>query len=155
MPPTCWIIKSRSEHRCLSLTGKAATGKRTRRAFGYTLVVSSGQELVTAAPSYLSYALDLPETRVIGLVLEAMRQPAELRHVLARAAQRDLPVVLLTAGSSASGQAMVAAHSGALAGSDGGWKPRTRPNFCVEERAPANPKLFSWRRPEGWKRRLR
>ena len=57
---------------------------RTRRGFGYTLVVSSGQELVTATPSYLSYALDLPETQVIGLILEAMRQPAELRHLLAR-----------------------------------------------------------------------
>src|SRR6266851_1443776 len=99
---------------------------RTRRGFGYTLVVSSGQELVTATPSYLSYALDLPETQVIGLILEAMRQPAELRHVLARAAERDLPVVLLTAGSSASGRAMVAAHSGALAGSDGGWEALAR-----------------------------
>jgi acetate---CoA ligase (ADP-forming) len=103
-----------------------STVLRTRRAFGYTLVVSSGQELVTAAPSYLSYALDLPETHVIGLALEAMRQPAELRRVLARAAERDIPVVLLTAGKSASGRAMVAAHSGALAGSDGGWEALAR-----------------------------
>src|SRR5260221_4898244 len=99
---------------------------RTRRGFGYTLVVSSGQELVTAAPSYLSYALDLPETQVIGLVLEARRRPAGLRHRLAGAAPRGRPVVLLTAGSSASGRAMVAAHSGALAGSDGGWEALAR-----------------------------
>lgn len=99
---------------------------RTRRAFGFTLAVSSGQELVTATPSYLSYALDQPETKVIALVLEAMRQPDELRNVLARAAERGLPVVLLTAGNSASGRAMVAAHSGALAGSDGGWEALTR-----------------------------
>jgi acetate---CoA ligase (ADP-forming) len=103
-----------------------STVLRTRRAFGYTLVVSSGQELVTAAPSYLSYALDLAETHVIGLVLEAMRQPADLRRVLARAAERGIPVVLLTAGKSASGRAMVAAHSGALAGSDGGWEALAR-----------------------------
>jgi acetate---CoA ligase (ADP-forming) len=99
---------------------------RTPRAFGYTLAVSSGQELVTAAPAYLSYALDQPETQVIGLVLEAMRQPAELLQVLAVAAERDLPVVLLTAGRSASGRAMVAAHSGALAGSDGAWEALAR-----------------------------
>jgi len=99
---------------------------RTRRGFGFTLAVSSGQELVTAAPSYLSYALDQPETKVLALVLEAMRQPDRLRQVLARAAERDLPVVLLTAGRSASGQAMVAAHSGALAGSDGGWEALAR-----------------------------
>ncbi len=99
---------------------------RTRRGFGFTLAVSSGQELVTAAPSYLSYALDQPETTVLALVLEAMRQPDRLRQVLARAAERDLPVVLLTAGRSASGRAMVAAHSGALAGSDGGWEALAR-----------------------------
>ena len=99
---------------------------RTRRAFGFTLAVSSGQELVTAAPSYLSYALSQPETKVLALVLEAMREPAMLRDVLTAAAQRDLPVVLLTAGNSASGRAMVAAHSGALAGSDGGWEALAR-----------------------------
>src|SRR6266567_2127800 len=99
---------------------------RTRRAFGFTLAVSSGQELVTAAPLYLSYALDQPETQVLALVLEAMREPAMLREVLAAAAWRDLPVVLLTAGNSASGRAMVAAHSGALAGSDGGWEALAR-----------------------------
>ena len=99
---------------------------RTRRAFGFTLAVSSGQELVTAAPSYLDYALDLPETRVLALVLEAIRQPERLRAVLGRAAARDLPVVLLTAGHTAGGKAMVAAHSGALAGSDGGWEALTR-----------------------------
>ncbi len=99
---------------------------RTRRAFGFTLAVSSGQELVTAAPSYLSYAIAQPETKVLALVLEAIRQPALLRQVLAQAAERDLPVILLTAGNSATGRAMVAAHSGALAGSDGGWEALAR-----------------------------
>ena len=99
---------------------------RVRRAIGYSLVVSSGQELVTTTPAYLDYALGLPETRVLGLVLEAIRDPAALHQVLARAAERDLPVVLLTAGNSASGRMMVAAHSGALAAADGGWEALIR-----------------------------
>jgi acyl-CoA synthetase (NDP forming) len=99
---------------------------RTRRGFGFTLAVSSGQELVTAAPSYLSYALAQPETKVLALVLEAMRQPDKLTQVLALAAERDMPVVLLTAGQSVSGRAMVAAHSGALAGADGAWEALAR-----------------------------
>jgi acetate---CoA ligase (ADP-forming) len=99
---------------------------RTRRAIGFTLAVSSGQELVTAAPGYLEYALELPETRVLALVLEAMRQPDRLRAVLAAAAERDIPVILLTAGGSASGRALVAAHSGALAADDGGWEALAR-----------------------------
>jgi acetate---CoA ligase (ADP-forming) len=99
---------------------------RARRGFGFTLAVSSGQELVTAAPAYLEYALTEPGTRVLGLVLEAVRDGAALRRVLAAAAGRDIPVVLLAVGSSAGGRAMVAAHSGALAGSDGGWEALAR-----------------------------
>jgi acetate---CoA ligase (ADP-forming) len=99
---------------------------RARRGFGFSLAVSSGQELVTAAPAYLDYALGLPETGVLALVLEAIRDGRALLDVLGRAAQRDIPVVLLTVGGSAAGRAMVAAHSGALAGSDGGWEALTR-----------------------------
>jgi acetate---CoA ligase (ADP-forming) len=99
---------------------------RARRGFGFTLAVSSGQELVTAAPAYLDYALAHPGTRVLGLVLETIRDGAALREVLGGAAEADIPVVLLTAGSSDRGRAMVAAHSGALAGSDGGWEALVR-----------------------------
>jgi acyl-CoA synthetase (NDP forming) len=95
---------------------------RTRRAIGFTVAVSSGQELVTPTAAYAEYALGLPETRVLALVLEAMRDTGRLRRVLAAASARDVPVVLLAAGRSASGRVMVAAHSGALAGADGAWE---------------------------------
>ena len=95
---------------------------RTRRAFGFTLAVSSGQELITPAAAYAKYALTLPETKVLALVLEAIRDAAALRAVLADAAARDLPVLLLTAGTSAASQSLVAAHSGALAAGDGAWQ---------------------------------
>ncbi|HUZ20534.1 MAG TPA: acetate--CoA ligase family protein [Acidimicrobiales bacterium] len=95
---------------------------RTRRRLGFTLAVSSGQELVTTAASYLDYALDLPETRLVALVLETMREPEALRRVLGRAAGGGVRVVALTVGASATGRSMVAAHSGALAGEDGAWE---------------------------------
>jgi len=95
---------------------------RTRRAFGFTVAVSSGQELVTPAAAYARYALTLPETKVLALVLEAIRDAAMLRAVLADAADRDVPVVLLAAGTSAASRSLVAAHSGALAAGDGAWQ---------------------------------
>ena len=95
---------------------------RCRRALGFSVAVSSGQELVTPAAAYARYALGLPETRVLALVLEAIRDAPALREVLAAAANRDVPVVLLPAGSSATGRSMVAAHSGALAAGDGAWQ---------------------------------
>lgn len=95
---------------------------RTDRMLGWSLAVSSGQELVTTAADFLDYALSLPETRIVALVLETLRDPARFRGALQRAAQADVPVVALTVGTSAPGRAMVAAHSGALAGSDGAWE---------------------------------
>ena len=95
---------------------------RARRGFGFSLAVSSGQELVTTAAAYARYALSLPETRVLALVLEAIRDAADLRAVLAEALAADLPAVLLSVGASAAGKALVSAHSGALAAADGAWE---------------------------------
>src|SRR3954447_14577544 len=95
---------------------------RTRRALGYTLAVSSGQELVTTVADYVDYALDLAETRVLALLLESPRATDRLLASLRRAAEADVPAVLLTVGGSPAGAEMVAAHSGAVAGADAGWE---------------------------------
>jgi acetate---CoA ligase (ADP-forming) len=95
---------------------------RARRGFGFSLAVSSGQELVTTAAAYARYALGLAETTVLALVLEAIRDAPELRAVLARAQAADVPVVLLSVGGSDAGRALVSAHSGALAAADGAWE---------------------------------
>jgi acyl-CoA synthetase (NDP forming) len=95
---------------------------RSHRGIGYSLAVSSGQELVTTTADYLDYALELDETRVVALLLETVREPSALRAALDRAAARDVPVVLLAVGGSPVGSALVSAHSGALAGSDAAWE---------------------------------
>jgi acyl-CoA synthetase (NDP forming) len=95
---------------------------RARRGFGFSLAVSSGQELVTTAAAYARYALELPETKVLALVLEAIRDAPDLRAVLRSAQVADVPVVLLSVGGSDAGRAMVSAHSGALAAADGAWE---------------------------------
>ncbi|MGH8868378.1 MAG: acetate--CoA ligase family protein [Actinomycetes bacterium] len=95
---------------------------RSRRRFGFTLTVSSGQELVTTTADYLEYALDRPETGVVALLLETLREPMRVRSSLVRAAERGVPVVLLAVGGTPAGRAMVEAHSGALAGDDATWE---------------------------------
>ena len=95
---------------------------RSQRRIGFTLAVSAGQELVTTTASYLDYALDLPGTQIVALLLETLREPDAFRAVLRRAAEREIPVIALTVGGSPTGRAMVAAHSGALAGEDGAWE---------------------------------
>jgi acetate---CoA ligase (ADP-forming) len=95
---------------------------RARRGFGFSLAVSSGQELVTTAGTYARYALRLAETRVLALVLEAIRDAAGLRAALQAALAADVPVVLFSVGLSHAGRNLVSAHSGALAAADGAWE---------------------------------
>ncbi|MGH3365730.1 MAG: acetate--CoA ligase family protein [Nocardioidaceae bacterium] len=95
---------------------------RTHRRLEYSVAVSSGRELLATTADYLGYALDLPETRVVGLFLETIRDAPALRSQLARAAAQDVPVVALTVGTSRAGRTMVGAHSGALAGDRAAWE---------------------------------
>lgn len=98
---------------------------RSHRQIEFSLATSSGQELVTTTADYVDYALELPETRVVALLLETVREPARLRAALTRAGERDIPVVLLAVGGTATGGELVTAHSGALAGSDATWEALT------------------------------
>jgi acetate---CoA ligase (ADP-forming) len=95
---------------------------RAHRGFGFRLAVSSGQELVTDTADYVDYALDDPDTRIIALLMETPRSVPRLRQSLLRAAEQGVPVVMLTVGVSPQGSAMVAAHSGALAGEHAAWQ---------------------------------
>jgi acetate---CoA ligase (ADP-forming) len=92
------------------------------RGLRFNLVVSAGNELVTSAAAYLDHALELPSTRVVALFLETVREPAAFRAALAKAAARTIPVVALKVGQGRAARAMVAAHSGALAGEDGAYQ---------------------------------
>ncbi|HEY1330078.1 MAG TPA: acetate--CoA ligase family protein [Actinomycetota bacterium] len=94
----------------------------TDRALRFNVVVSAGQEFVTTAADFVQYLLDLESTGVIGLFIETVRDPAAFRAALARAAERDVPVVALKVGREAASREMVAAHSGALAGEDGAYE---------------------------------
>jgi len=92
------------------------------RGLGLNLAVSTGQEIVTTVADYMRYSLSLESTRVIGLFIEAIRDPAGFREAMALARERDVPVLALKVGREALTRKMVAAHSGALAGEDGAYE---------------------------------
>jgi acetate---CoA ligase (ADP-forming) len=92
------------------------------RRLRFNLAISSGQELVTTAADYLRFALGLESTRAIGLFIETIRDPGGFREAMARANERDVPVVALKVGREALTRELVASHSGALAGEDGAYE---------------------------------
>lgn len=69
----------------------------------------------------LEYFLASPETKVIGLYLEGAGDGRHLFEAL-RAAEGRKPVVILKGGRTGQGRRAAASHTGALAGSDEGWK---------------------------------
>ena len=85
----------------------------------FNLVVSTGQELAVAMDEYLDFALEQPETRVVGLFMETARNPAGLVAAFAKARERGIPVVALKVGRTELSARLTVSHSGAIAGQDG------------------------------------
>jgi acyl-CoA synthetase (NDP forming) len=78
--------------------------------------ISTGNEAASGIEDYLAYLVDQPDTHVIALIAEHVRDPARFL-VAARAARAaGKQVVLLHPGRSAAGAASAATHTGAMAG---------------------------------------
>ena len=82
------------------------------------LAVSAGNELSVTMDEYMDFALDLPETSVVGLFIETARSPDGFRAALEKAAQRRIPVVALKVGRTEQSARLAVSHSGAMAGDD-------------------------------------
>ena len=82
------------------------------------LAVSTGNELGATMDEYLDFALDLPETRVVGLFVETARNPDGLRAALGKANAKRIPVVALKVGRTEQSARLTVSHSGAMAGDD-------------------------------------
>lgn len=104
------------------------------RGIGFNLVVSSGEEIVSTMADYMEYALGLESTRMLALLLETVRDPDRFRAQLARAAERDIPVIALKVGRTERSKAMVTAHSGALAGEHGAFEALFEAHGVLEVR---------------------
>ena len=86
------------------------------RRFGWSHVISSGNEAVLNTADFLEYLIDDPQTRVIATFTETVRDPERFVAALDRAADRGKPVVVLKAGKSERTRRAVTSHTGGLAG---------------------------------------
>lgn len=99
---------------------------------GYALAVSTGNELVTGLADYIDFALASPQTTAIAVFMETARQPAEFVAALARAAERDVPVIVLKVGRTALAAELAVSHSGALAGDHAAYRAVFRRYGVIE-----------------------
>ena len=86
------------------------------RRYGFSHVISSGNEAVVNCADYIDALLDDPETRVIAAFLETVREPDRFVAALDRAADLGKPVAVLKVGRSERTQRAITSHTGGLAG---------------------------------------
>ena len=88
------------------------------RGIGFSYLITTGNEAVTAAADYLDAVIDDPTVSTILVFAEQIKKPAAFMRAVKRAGEAGKPVVVLKSGRSQSGKAAVMAHTGAIAGSD-------------------------------------
>ncbi len=86
------------------------------RRYGFSHVISSGNEAVTTTADYISYLVDDPDTSIIATFIESIRDPDNFVASLRRAHDAGKPVVAVKVGKSARAAAAVQTHTGGLAG---------------------------------------
>jgi acyl-CoA synthetase (NDP forming) len=96
-----------------SLLSRAAA-----RGFGFAKSVSVGNESDITVGEIVDALVDDPQTEVILLFLETIRNAEQLSRALARAYDAGKPVVAYRLGRSAQADALSQSHTGAIAGND-------------------------------------
>ncbi len=84
---------------------------------GFSLVVSMGNKAAMDESDFLLLCKDDPQTRVIGMYLESIRDGKRFLQI-ASEVTKTKPIVLIKSGVSQRGKHAVSSHTGALAGSD-------------------------------------
>jgi acetate---CoA ligase (ADP-forming) len=88
------------------------------RNIGISLLVSMGNESMLSVADVVRYLVHDPDTKVIALFLESVRQPAAFAEVARQALAAGKPIVVLKVGRSDQARHTAQAHTGALAGDD-------------------------------------
>jgi acetate---CoA ligase (ADP-forming) len=100
--------------------------------FGFSHIVSCGNEAVLDAADFLEYLVEDPHTAVIGGFIEAVRAPDRFAAALDRAAARDKPVVMLKAGQTKRGRRAIRTHTAGDAGDPVEFSAMLRAHRAIE-----------------------
>ncbi len=91
------------------------------RGLRFSKAISYGNAIDLSVIDFLEYAVSDPETKLVLLYLEGLKDGRRFFRVL-RECTKTKPVVLLKAGLSESGSGAVASHTASLAGSRQVWQ---------------------------------
>ena len=90
-------------------------GRRSDLNFGH--IVSVGNQADLEIAEYMEYLIEQPQTRVLMMYVESLKNPQRFLRAAERAADLGKPIVMVKVGSSQAGQRAAQSHTGAIAGS--------------------------------------
>jgi acetate---CoA ligase (ADP-forming) len=102
------------------------------RRFGYSHVISSGNEAVVSTAQYLEALIDDPDTRVIATFTEWIADPERYVAALDRAADAGKPVVVVKVGRHERTRRAIGTHTGGLAGESAVFSAMLRAHRAIE-----------------------
>jgi len=94
-------------------------------------LVSYGNAIDLDCPEFLTYLADDPDTHVIALYVEGVKDGGPVKRALAYAASKK-PVIALKGGVTQQGGRVASSHTGALAGSGETWATLFRQTGVVQ-----------------------
>lgn len=118
-------VISHSGGLCLSLLTD------TRR-YGFSHIVSAGNEAAVTAAAYLEYLVEDHDTEIIGGFIETVREADRFAVALDRAAALHKPVVLLKVGRSARSRYAITTHTAGEAGDPAAISEMLRAHGVIE-----------------------
>jgi len=86
------------------------------RRYGFSYIISSGNEAVLTLADYLEFLIRDDATKVTAIFAESIRDPSRFMGMLDVAANAGKPVVVLKAGKSERAKQAILTHTGNLAG---------------------------------------
>lgn len=100
----------------ISASGASAIALGNSGRVGVSALVSMGNAPVSGFADYLRWFAEDPETDVIGMVVEGIKNPDDIASAMEQVHAAGKTALALRVGRSADGQRATAAHTGALAG---------------------------------------
>ncbi len=97
-----------------------------QHGLGFSQIISTGNEADLESLDFVEAMIEDPETRVVLLLIEALKHPARLEHVARRAAELGKPIVVSKFGRTGAGSRAATSHAARLTGSDAGYEAAFR-----------------------------
>jgi acetyl coenzyme A synthetase (ADP forming)-like protein len=86
-----------------------------KKNYGFSALISYGNEADVTLADFLWWAAEDPETKVIALYLEGIKEGREIIDVFSKVSAKK-PILAVKAGRSRAGKKAVSSHTGSLAG---------------------------------------